>query len=156
MFCLQLSIYLFSNLLSVTCCYDNLEDDIPEPSADKIVFCFFKIVHHVVAVEDVPFFNVLQGFIIWGNNQLTLNRHQHKSVLSYKSYSSLIIQKQIWESRHHATIGRAHFWTTLWQSSWLFGMENTSGLCIFLSLAVNQPLLVIFILSLVILTVIIV
>ena len=37
----------------VTCCNDNLEDDILQPSADKIV-CMPKIIHHVAALAAVP------------------------------------------------------------------------------------------------------
>ena len=45
---LKMKPYRFS--FCVYHCYDNLEDDIPQPSANKIVF-MLKNIHHVVTVE---------------------------------------------------------------------------------------------------------
>ena len=47
----------------VTCCNDNLEDDIPQPSADKIVF-MPKIIHHVVTVEAKSSFHLHDILVI--------------------------------------------------------------------------------------------
>ena len=55
----------------VTCCNDNLEDDILQPSADKIV-CMPKIIHHVVTVEAKSSFHLHDILVTDGSVRLLL------------------------------------------------------------------------------------